>query len=190
VAKVVADPDTSDSAFASAMAVLSLVVSATCRDSMVSMLSDEVRGLKDRVAKLQRIHSRGATDAAGVKPAADKSRSVGDDSRAAALLDRVLAHLQAHFQDPALSLPAVAAAVRCNPRYLTTRFTAVVGERMHVYLLALRVAHASQLLIGTDMRVKEVAFASGFTGTGRMATAFRRRVGVAPGDYRRIFSGP
>jgi len=61
---------------------------------------------------------------------------------------------------------------------------------MHTYLVTLRVSHACRLLMGTDLRVKEVAFASGFSEARRLESAFRRHVGVSPSEYRRIFAGP
>jgi two-component system response regulator YesN len=105
-------------------------------------------------------------------------------------VNRALAHLQHHYQESTLSLLAVAKSLECNPRYLTTRFSKVVGERMHTYLVALRVSHACRLLLDTELRVKEVAFASGFSGAGRLDSAFRRHLGVSPGEYRRIFASP
>ena len=104
------------------------------------------------------------------------------------LVDNALSHLHRHYQAPALSLTAVAEALGCNPRYLTARFTLIVGERMHAYLVRLRVAHACRLLMDTNVAIKEVAYASGFHGNGGLARAFRRHVGVPPGEYRRIFA--
>jgi transcriptional regulator GlxA family with amidase domain len=44
--------------------------------------------------------------------------------------------------------------------------------------------------MGTDLRIKEVAFTSGFSEARRLENAFRRHVGVSPREYRRIFAGP
>jgi AraC-like DNA-binding protein len=104
------------------------------------------------------------------------------------LVESALWHLHRHYQSPALTLPAVAEALACNPRYLTTRFTLMVGEHMHAYLVRLRVAHACRLLMDTDVPVKAAAFASGFRDNAGLARAFRRLVGVSPGEYRRIFA--
>lgn len=176
VAKLVVGPDTSEPALKTAVGVLKLVVDETCQDAAVKVLSEELRESRQRLTELQHVLS-------GAKPGADET-----DVRSAALVDRALAHLQTHFQDSALSLLGVAQSLGCNPRYLTTRFSKIVGERMHTYLVALRVSHACRLLMENELRVKEVAFASGFSGAGRLDSAFRRRVGVSPGKYRRIFS--
>jgi AraC-like DNA-binding protein len=103
-------------------------------------------------------------------------------------LERALSYLHQHYQEPSLSLSSVAETVGCNPAYLTSRFTQIVGEHMHRYLVGLRVAHACRLLMETDLMIKEVAYDSGFPGAAPLARAFRRHVGISPGEYRRIFA--
>jgi AraC-like DNA-binding protein len=178
VAKLVVDSGTSERTLESAINVLKLVVSETCQSSTITVLSEALRESRQRLAELQHVH-------AGAPPGTE-----GADVRNAALVDRALAHLQRHHSEPTFSLRTVAAALECNPRYLTTRFSKIVGERMHTHLVGLRVAHACRLLMETELHVKEVAFASGFSGAGRMDSAFRRHVGVSPGTYRRIFAAP
>ena len=178
VAKLVVDSDTSQPALTAAVSVLRLVVSETCQDSVVALLSEALRESRQRLTDLQQVHS-------GAAPGAEET-----DAQSVALVDRALVHLQQHYPDAKLSLLAVAKSLGCNPRYLTTRFSQLVGERMHTYLITLRVSHACRLLMGTDLRVKEVAFASGFSEARRLESAFRRHVGVSPSEYRRIFAGP
>lgn len=190
VAKLVVDADTSDPAFTTALSVLKLAVSETCHDSAVVVLSDEVRALRQRITELLKIRTKDRPGARGSPASSIASRATANDSESFALVDRALAHLQRHHLDPTLSLRTVAAAMRCNPRYLTSRFTQIVGEHMHTYLIALRVSHACGLLMGTDASIKEIAYASGFAGPGRLAGAFRTHVGVSPREYRRIFARP
>lgn len=49
----------------------------------------------------------------------------------------------------------------------------------------IRASYSCGLLLGADSSIKEVAHAS-----DRLASAFRTHVGVAPGEYRRIFAEP
>jgi AraC-like DNA-binding protein len=185
---VVVGSETSARAFSAATSVLKLIVSGVCQDSLVSVLSEEVGALRQRAEEFRQIQSKGA-------PVANRSDLpvATPDSEAAqglnlTLVDSALSHLHRHYQAPALSLPVVAEALGCNPRYLTTRFTLIVGERMHAYLVRLRVAHACRLLMDTNEPIKEAAYASGFHGNGALTRAFRRHVGVSPGEYRRIFA--
>ncbi len=187
--KLVVGPETSKQAFSAATSVLALVVSEISQDALISELSGEVEVLREAVAEFRRIHSR--APAAFRKPDTPAPTPVpsASEHRNRRLVESALAHLHRQYRAQALSLTAVAEALGCNPRYLTTRFTKIVGERMHAYLIRLRVAHACRLLMETRVPIKEVAYASGFRGNGGLARAFRRHVGVSPGEYRRIFAG-
>jgi AraC-like DNA-binding protein len=188
VAKLVVGSETSDRAFSTATSVLELVVTGICQDSLASGLSDEVRVLRQHLAEVRQIRSKGDAVADGSDAPLSPADSRATHRESVTLVDSALSHLHRHYQTPALSLPAVAEALGCNPRYLTTRFTMIVGERMHAYLVRLRVAHACRLLMDTSVPIKEAAFASGFGGNAGLARAFRRHVGVSPGEYRRIYA--
>jgi AraC-like DNA-binding protein len=186
VAKVVGDGGKPDAAFQASLGVLNLVVSEACKDSAVNVLSEEVSLLRRRVTELQGLH---ATDRRHARPPRTLDSSPDEETAGAALVSLALAHLHGHFRDPSLSLQTVARALAYNPKYLTSRFSDVVGEHMHTYLVTLRVSHACGLLVQTHLRVKEIAHASGFPQSARMASAFRTHIGVSPREYRRIFAG-
>ena len=188
VTKLVVGPETPDRAFSTETAVLKLIVNGVCQDSLVSRLSEEVETLRQSVAALRQISWTGDP----VADSSDPPVATFDESAARrhnlTLVENALSHLHRYYQEPALSLAAVAEALECNPRYLTARFTLIVGEHMHTYLVRLRVAHACRLLMDTTVPVKEVEYGSGFRGNGALARAFRRHVGVSPGEYRRTFA--
>lgn len=181
VAKLVVDPAKSELDIRTASSLLKLIVSQACQTLAVRALSDEVRLLRECVDKPLRLEPGERSGSKG---------SVAASARPSALVERTLAHLQARYGDPELSLKSIAGALRCNPKYVTSRFTEVTGEHMHIYLVRLRVSHACRLLLTTEESVKSIAHATGFGGAGRMAGAFRRHVGVSPREYRRIFSSP
>jgi AraC-like DNA-binding protein len=139
------------------------------------------------VTQLQQIQSK--RPASALQNDADVvTREAGTTAgRQLTLVQRAVWHVHQQYQSPALSLTAVAESLGCNPKYLTSCFTRTVGERMHLYVVRLRVAHACRLLIDANMPIKAIAYEAGFRGNGALARAFRRHVGVAPGEYRRIF---
>ena len=190
LAKLVADPETTRRAFYSATRVLKLTIAATCQESLVSVLSREVGALQQRVAELQQVRSNAAPTVAATDPSVANALAEPVEVENIQLVERALQYLQEHYQSPTLTLSDVAAALGCNPRYLTSRFTQVVGEHMHSYLLSLRVAHARRMLADTELRVKEIAYASGFSGPSRLVREFRRHIGLPPARYRRIFAAP
>ena len=188
VAKLVAGPETSDRAFSTATSVLDLLVTRTCLEALVAGLSQEVGGLRQSVAELRQMQLKGDPTAALSDPPAAAPEPEAAERRNLTLVDNALSYLHRHYQAPTLSLAVVAEALGCNPRYLTARFTLIVGERMHAYLVRLRVAHACRLLMETSLPIKEAAYESGFCGNGGLARAFGRHIGVPPGEYRRIFA--
>jgi len=180
--------ETSERAFSAGSNILKLIVSGISQDYFVSELLEELGALRQCVAQFRQIQLTGAPVANRSHPPVASSDSGAAQRRNLTLVESALSHLHRQYQAPALSLPVVAEALGCNPRYLTTRFTLIVGERMHAYLVRLRVAHACRLLMDTNVPIKEAAYASGFRGSGGLARAFHRHVGVSPGEYRRIFA--
>jgi AraC-like DNA-binding protein len=188
VAKLVADSGTPEADFLLATGVLKLAVAGACQDSLVSVLSEQVGELRQCVTGLQQSRLKGGPVVNCAGPT-DATPATGNaEFENVRLVEKTLAYLQAHYKEPGVSLPVVAGILGCNPNYLTTRFTQVVGGHMHTYLIALRIAWASRLLIETSLSVKETAYASGFTGPTPLARAFHRQIGVSPGQYRRIFA--
>jgi AraC-like DNA-binding protein len=65
------------------------------------------------------------------------------------------------------------------------RFTSLVGESPLHYLTRLRLHVASLRLQSSDDTLRAVAAAAGYGSVAAFAKAFKRRVGMTPGAYRR-----
>jgi AraC-like DNA-binding protein len=189
VAKLVADSNTSADAFSSATATLALAVSSVCQESYTSVLWEELQALRKRVASFHRLESPGARRASDPDEWTESPDEEGGAVDSGTIVDRALDYLHQRFVDPDVSLAAVAAALECSPNYLTQRFTQLVGQRMHGYLVALRVGRACRELLGTYLPIKRIALESGFRDAAGLSRVFRREVGVSPTEYRRVFAG-
>ncbi len=77
-------------------------------------------------------------------------------------------------------------AVGTHPVYLAHLFKQRCGFNLWELVLRLRVARAGQLLVGTDLAVSEIAYASGFQSPSRFYAAFRRFTGLTPLTYRAV----
>jgi AraC-like DNA-binding protein len=189
VAKVVVDSGAPADAFSSATATLALAVSSVCQESYASVLWEELQDLRQRVSSFQRLESPGTRRAGDPDERKAPSDEEGGAVDGGTIVDRALDHLHQRFMDPDLSLGTLAAALECNPNYLTQRFTQLLGQRMHAYLVGLRVDRACRELLGSDLPIKRIALESGFRDAAGLSRAFRRHVGVSPSEYRRIFAG-
>ena len=179
-AKVVAGPATTDRRFALAAEALELAVSRVCEDLHVSALTEELTDLREQVAELRSARGSERTRPRGGDPASEAWEG--------SLMDRTLGYLGAHYLDPALSLAEVSRALGVNSKHLTRLFTRIVGQRMHAYILDLRVHHTCRLLLSTDRSIKQIALESGFRRVEGFRRVFREHVGVAAATYRRIFT--
>lgn len=94
--------------------------------------------------------------------------------------------LQSHFKEEG----ALARAVRVTKtpeRTLKRRFKVSTGLTLIAYLQNLRVEDAKRLLESTDQAVDEVSAAVGYEDASFFRRVFKRRTGMTPAAYRRMF---
>lgn len=87
-----------------------------------------------------------------------------------------------------LSVPALARRVSMSPRNFARLFAREVGMTPARFVASVRVETARRLLEETSQSIEAVCAASGLANLESMRQAFRRRVGVTPGQYRRRFA--
>jgi AraC family transcriptional regulator len=93
--------------------------------------------------------------------------------------DYMLAHL-----DSTLKLSELAEVIGMNQYQFARSFHAATGESPHRHVMKLRVAHAQDLLAGTDLSLSAIAATVGFSSQSHMTLAFQRRLSITPGRYR------
>jgi len=87
--------------------------------------------------------------------------------------------------DEDLSLDRLARAAGIGAHALSAAFVRAVGTTPHRYVLERRVERAKLLLLAGDVPMAEVALQTGFASQSHLASAFKRLVGVTPGEFRR-----
>ncbi|MCK8515014.1 helix-turn-helix domain-containing protein [Methylonatrum kenyense] len=106
-----------------------------------------------------------------------------------AVIRRVEDFLQAHHAEPEVLATAVRDA-GIPVRTLKRRFRAATGSSLTGRLQDLRVERAKELLEQSSMAVDAISAAVGYEDASFFRQLFRRRTGVAPRDYRRMFRPP
>ena len=79
-----------------------------------------------------------------------------------------------------ISLNEVAQYIYRSPEYLSRLFKAETGEKFSSYLTSYRLNKAKDMLLHTDMKIYEIAYAVGYTAPSYFSKMYREFVGVAP----------
>ena len=88
-----------------------------------------------------------------------------------------------------LSLTKVAKAVNISPNHLSEKFKQVTGVNFVDYIARMRFQRASDLLLHSDRRISEIAFATGFQSLSQFNRVFKNLSGRSPTDYRAAHLG-
>ncbi|MBM7583371.1 YesN/AraC family two-component response regulator [Caldicoprobacter guelmensis] len=102
------------------------------------------------------------------------------------LMKELCQFIQENYADKNLSLLVVAKRFNYSPAYLSLFFKEQMGNHFSSYLEEVRLNHAVNLLVNTNLSVSEIADAVGYNSSNSFCRAFRRRYGMSPGQYRRI----
>lgn len=99
------------------------------------------------------------------------------------LVARAMRFIQDRYVEP-IGVNEIARAVCVSRRTLERQVRESMNATVTDLLTAVRMHKAKQLLIDSDLLLKEVAFASGFRDSNRLNCAFRRLEGCLPRQYR------
>jgi AraC family carnitine catabolism transcriptional activator len=100
-------------------------------------------------------------------------------STAPSVLKRAIKLMEENLED-VLSIPQICKRVRLSQRQLDRLFAQFVRKSPVLYYRDIRLDRARSLVTQTDLRLSEVAVASGFSSQGHFSRAYRERFGLAP----------
>ncbi len=100
---------------------------------------------------------------------------------------RVQRYIDEHYYEE-LSLKSLAAVARVSPHYFSAYFKAETGQNYKAYLTKVRMDHAMQLVLNSDLKTYEIAEKVGYNNVRRFTEAFRSTYGMSPADYRKNHS--
>lgn len=101
-------------------------------------------------------------------------------------LDRAM-RIEEAFLDPGLTLPKLAARVGCSVNHLSQVINAGYGVSFFDFLSRYRIRRAKRMLkeAGDQAAVLKVAYSVGFNSNSAFYSAFKKRVGMTPAEFRR-----
>ena len=93
--------------------------------------------------------------------------------------------LQNNFQRQ-IYLDELAQLAAMSNATLMRHFTASLGMTPMVYLRSLRLQHSAELLLNSNISIKEAADSSGFLTEAYFYRVFKQYYGVSPAEFRRL----
>ena len=85
-----------------------------------------------------------------------------------------------------LSLKELAQIVNMSSSECCRLFKATTGSTIFSYIQTCRLAHATLLLLNTDLSVSQIAYESGFSSASYFIETFKKRTNMTPLQYRKL----
>jgi AraC-like DNA-binding protein len=98
-------------------------------------------------------------------------------------VDLMIHYIASHYTED-VDIEAISQCVALHPRSAMRLFREACGMTLWECLTMHRVWHAQRLLAASEMKIRQIATASGFNSAGRFYVAFERIVGQRPREYR------
>ncbi|WP_288766151.1 AraC family transcriptional regulator [uncultured Enterobacter sp.] len=100
------------------------------------------------------------------------------------IASQVMFWLDEHYQEK-FRLDALAAELGRSRSYVSRKFHAETGEKIHHYLNTFRLRKACECLLHSDASVREIAVRVGFSDVTWFISAFKKGIGETPLQYRK-----
>ncbi|MEH0887938.1 helix-turn-helix domain-containing protein [Enterobacter sp. UNJFSC 003] len=100
------------------------------------------------------------------------------------IASQVMFWLDEHYQEK-FRLDALAGELGKSRSYVSRKFHAETGEKIHDYLNTLRLRKACECLLHSDASVREIAARVGFSDVTWFISAFKKGIGETPLQYRK-----
>ena len=86
-----------------------------------------------------------------------------------------------------LSLESVSKQIGLNPAYLSSIFKKTTGQSFLEYLTGIRIEHAKNLLIQSEMDINDIAWEVGYSDVKYFSKIFKKSTSLTPMEYRRLY---
>ncbi|MBO5069293.1 MAG: helix-turn-helix domain-containing protein [Roseburia sp.] len=100
------------------------------------------------------------------------------------VMEQILKYIEDNMERD-IGLDDVAAAVNLTPNYITKYFKNKSGMNFKTCLTMKRMEKAKELLMETEMTVKEIAEKCGYNSSKQLIVNFTKMTGIAPTEYRK-----
>ena len=103
------------------------------------------------------------------------------------IVDRIKEHINENYSNPELCMSKIAALFHFSPNYINDIFKTQAGISIPKFILEVRMNKAKELLVETELSIKEVALSVGYDKTNYFPRIFKNTFNASPLEYRHKF---
>jgi YesN/AraC family two-component response regulator len=104
------------------------------------------------------------------------------------LLQQIIKHIRNNYLDPDFSLQSLADSLQMSTPYLSQYFKKNTNYTISEYVTRLRMERAKDLLIKTNISVRDIAIEVGYYSVSSFIRKFREKESITPGQFKKKYS--
>ena len=108
------------------------------------------------------------------------------EALAPAIIKRVIEKIDRDLAEK-IRIEDLAELAGLSRSHFSRAFQATTGQSPQEFLIQRRLCEARNRLTGTQQAISEIAYASGFSSQSHLTRAFKKHLGLTPGQYRNAF---
>ncbi|OPA74586.1 AraC family transcriptional regulator [Paenibacillus selenitireducens] len=108
----------------------------------------------------------------------------GHEGGTAKGIRELISYVYQNFKED-ITLETLAKQFNYSVSYISSAFKQMVGENYYTVLERIRIAHACNLLVGTDLKITDIAYEAGFKSYPTFVRVFQSRMQMSPTSYRK-----
>jgi two-component system response regulator YesN len=101
-------------------------------------------------------------------------------------IEDAIYYIEKHYMDN-ISLESVAEEVNVSPSYLSRIFKEKKEIGFNDYLTNVRIGKSQELLINTNLTIKEISARTGYPDEKYYSKLFKKNIGIKPTEYRKLY---
>ena len=103
-------------------------------------------------------------------------------------IDNIVLYIKSNISNCNFSIAEMAANFSMSPPNLSQYFKERTGQNFIDYVTFLRLEKAKQLLVLSDLQLKDIATKVGYFNVSSFIRRFKQIIGTTPGEYRNDFN--
>ena len=101
------------------------------------------------------------------------------------IITRIRDAVEQNYSNVDLSLEYLCALYHYNPKYISRRFTEIMGVSFSDYVTSCRIRHACAMLDECDMSIHNIAISVGYRDALYFSKVFKKLMKTSPSEYRK-----